>query len=149
MALPYDAIAPAAGVQPRSMMRMRAVAAVVAIAMVGCVALLGAGESLLAGCACCLHLSCNVHAHALWVMGVDRTDPIREAVRALTSVCSPPPHACRRHGALRAGDPHRRREARRYAQPVALYLRFQHLVCGVCLCECHADASPATAWRRE
>jgi len=43
MALPYDAIAPAAGVQPRSMMRMRAVAAVVAIAMVGCVALLGAG----------------------------------------------------------------------------------------------------------
>ena len=56
MALPYDAIAPPAGVQPRSVMRMRVVAGVVAIAMVGCVALLGAGESLLTGCACRLAL---------------------------------------------------------------------------------------------
>lgn len=44
MALPYDAIAPAASPQPRGMMRMRAVALAFGIAMVACVGLLAVGE---------------------------------------------------------------------------------------------------------
>ena len=46
MALPYDAIAPAASPQPRGMMRMRAVALAFGIAMVACVGLLAVGEPL-------------------------------------------------------------------------------------------------------
>jgi len=90
MALPYDAIAPAASSsQPRSMMRMRAVGAAVALAMVACVALLGAGErSTQNTCACVwvgeLNKGAKLWGQA-WIIVSDRLLPLRIQVVAQTA----------------------------------------------------------------